>query len=78
MEPEKSLEGTELNCCSIEASSTLYCIHFRLGKGCSGAVGGSSPTRPTTGCLEHIRQIYDGTLHEPEKKLNKIESGPMG
>lgn len=29
-EPEKSLGGTELNCCSIKAHSTLYCIHFRL------------------------------------------------
>jgi hypothetical protein len=31
-EPEKSLGGTELNCCSIKSHSTLYCIYFRLGE----------------------------------------------
>ena len=48
-EPEKSLGGTELNCCSIKAHSTLYCIHFRLGEAVGGSMvseavgGGSSP-----------------------------------
>jgi hypothetical protein len=31
-EPGKSLGETELNCCGIKTHSTLYCIHFRLGK----------------------------------------------
>jgi hypothetical protein len=35
-EPEKSLGGTELNCCSIKVHSTLYCIHFRLGEAIVG------------------------------------------
>jgi hypothetical protein len=56
-EPEKSLAGSELNCCSIKAHSTLYCIHFRLGEALVGLHGirsgrrGLSPARPTAGSV---------------------------
>jgi hypothetical protein len=35
-EPEKTLGGTKLNCCSIKTYFTLYCIYFRL---CEAIVG---------------------------------------
>lgn len=38
-EPEKSLGGAELNCCSIKAYFTLYCLHFRLGEAVVGLHG---------------------------------------
>jgi hypothetical protein len=38
-ESEKSLGGTELNCCSIKTHFTLYCLYFRLGKAVVGLHG---------------------------------------
>jgi hypothetical protein len=68
-EPEKSLGGTGLNCCSIKAHFTLYYIHFKLGEtivgfhGIRSGRGGSSPARPTAGsvpgCMDLIVVGYD-------------------
>jgi hypothetical protein len=68
MEPEKSLGGTELNCCSIKAHSTLYCIHFRLGeavvglRGFRSGRGGSSPARPTVGSVPDASLVIPSVI----------------